>query len=127
MRGRGGTVRGGLRMHESDLDWLRGEIQRLRRRYAPLLHEPPEAREAPARWTYGDRTLRWHVVVEEAAEPDIDVEILPELLVLRARIEAADHRLLQAVLPVPAGFRVEDAHIRCEYGYVEIRLLRAGP
>jgi len=117
-------------MHEPDLGWLRElseEIERLRRRYASLLHEPPEAEEAPARWTYGGRTLRWHVVVEEAAEPDIDVEILPELLVIRARIEEAEHRLLQAILPVPAGFRADDAHIRCEYGYVEIRLSRVGP
>ncbi len=117
-------------MDESDLvrlRELREEIERLRRRYAPLLHEPPEAREAQARWTYGGRTLRWHVVVEEAAEPDIDVEILPELLVLRARIEMADHRLLQALLPVPEGFRAEEAHIRCEYGYVEIRLSRVRP
>ncbi len=113
-------------MHESDLDWLREEIERLRRRYAPLLREPPEAREAQARWTYGGRILRWHVVVEEAAEPDIDIEILPELLVLRARTEAAGHRLLQAVLPVPAGFRAEDAQIRCEYDYVEVRLVRVG-
>jgi HSP20 family molecular chaperone IbpA len=111
-------------MKESDLGKLREEIERLRRRYAPLLHDPPEAREAPARWTYGGRTLRWHVVVEEAAEPDIDVEILPELLVIRARVEAQGQRLLQAVLPVPEGFRAEDAQIRCEYGYVEIRLSR---
>lgn len=109
-------------MHMSDADWLWEEIERLRRRYAPLLHEPPEAREAPARWTYVGRTLHWHVVVEEAAEPDIDVEILPELLVIRARVEAADHRLLQAILPVPEGFRAEDARILCECGHVEIRL-----
>jgi hypothetical protein len=117
-------------MHESDQDWQRElseEIERLRRRYAPLLHEAPEAQEAPARWTYVGRTLHWHVVVEEAAEPDIDVEILPELLVIRARIEAAGHRLLQAILPVPEGFRAEDAHIRCEYGYVEICLSRVRP
>lgn len=117
-------------MQAPDQDWLselRDEIERLRRRYAPLLQEPPGAQEVKARWTYGGRTLRWHVVVEEAAEPDIDVEIQPGLLVIRARVESAGQRLLQALLPVPTGFRAEDAHIRCEYGYVEIRLSRVRP
>ncbi len=114
-------------MHAADLDWLRDEIERLRRRYAPLLREAPEAREAPARWTYGARTLRWHVVVEEAAEPDIDIEILPQLLVIRARLESAGPCMLRAILPVPAGFRAEEAQIRCEHGYVEIRLSQVGP
>jgi hypothetical protein len=103
---------------------LEGEIARLRRRFAPLLRELSTAVEAPARWTYGEAVLRWHVVLESVLEPDVDIEFLPGLLLVRAKPQPGDRPLLQALLPIPSGFVVDEAHIRAEPGYLEVCLRR---
>ncbi len=105
--------------------WIAEEIDRLRRRFAPLLREVPETREAPAQWTVAPDALLWHVVLEDVVEPDIDIEIRPPLLVVRARPQRPRPRMLLALLPVPSGFEVDRPYVRCEIGYMEIRVHRA--
>ena len=78
---------------------LRSEVERVLRRYRHLLEE---SRPAPCGWVLEERTLRWHVVVGEALEPDIDVEELPDLLVVRARV---GREVRQALVPIPDPFR----------------------
>ena len=103
---------------------IEAEIERLRRRYTGCLREVPGARLLPAHWTASRRALRWHVVLEEdVLEPDIDVEILPEAVVVRAWIEPAQTTLL-SVLPVPAGFDVLHPRVHYEGDYLEILLDR---
>ena len=81
----------------------------------------PEAREAAARWTLAEGVLRWHLVLEEVLEPDVDVEITQEVLVVRAQPQAR-RPLLLALLPVPSGFDIANPQIRFERGYLEVRV-----
>lgn len=103
---------------------LADEIDRLRRRYRSLLREVEPARELPAQWTVSGEALRWHVPLEAVPEPDIDVEILAEALMLRACLESGPQAILQALLPVPGGYDILHPAVRCEAGYVEIRVYR---
>ena len=97
------------------------EMERLRRRYAPVIRTLPDSRELPAHWTLGDQWLRWHVVLEDVLEPDIDIEIEPHCLILRAQHFGT---ILVSVLPVPEGFDANGSRIRCETGYLEVRVRR---
>ena len=110
-----------------DLDFIarvEAEIEQLRRRYASYLREIPGARALEAHWTASSRTLRWHVVLEEdVLEPDIDVEILPEALVVRAWVETPEETLL-GVLPVPPEFDARHPDVRYEVDHLEILLVR---
>ena len=105
-------------LRRSDLE---AEIARARRRYAWLLAELAEALEAPCTWELLEEALCWHVVLRDALEPDVDVEVLEEALIVRA--DAAD-RMRQALLPVPPAFDVSRARIRFESGVLEIRVQR---
>lgn len=101
------------------------EIERLRRRHASLLRERPATRELPASWTFGRRALCWMVPLDEEdeiLEPDIDVEITAELLVVRARPQADERLTLLGLLPVPPGFDIGNPRIRYVEGYLEIRV-----
>ncbi len=111
-------------MSNEHADWIAGEIDRLRRRYRSQLREVEPARELRAQWTVSGEVLRWHVPLEAVPEPDIDVEILAEALVLRACLEPKPRSILQALLPVPEGYDIGHPAVRCEAGYVEIRLYR---
>lgn len=115
------------RMLGSPIECLAEEIEQLRRRFASLLRYDPSAVEAPVRWTCAGVYLRWHVFLEEVVEPDIDVEIQPELLIIRARQDRPSRGRLQALLPIPTGFDPHSARIRCEYDYLEVRLARRAP
>ena len=110
-----------------DLDFIarvEAEIERLRRRYASFLREIPGTRALDVHWTASSRALRWHVVLEEdVLEPDIDVEVLPEALVVRAWIETPEETLL-GVLPVPAEFDARHPDVRYEVDHLEILLVR---
>ena len=78
---------------------LRTEVDSLLRRHRHLM---AEALRAPCSWVLEERTLRWHVVVGDALEPDIDIEQLPDVLIVRARIGG---EVRQALVPVPNPFR----------------------
>jgi hypothetical protein len=105
---------------------LEREIEILRRRYAVLVRERPAVREVPARWTATRRSLCWLVPFEEdVLEPDIDVEITEEVLIVRA---PASHEriMLVGILPVPRGFDRERPVIHYFEGMLEIRIHRTG-
>lgn len=95
------AARGTIHAMEPSLDetTLRSEVDRVLRRYRHLLEE---ARRAPCSWVLEERTLRWHVVVGDALEPDIDVEQLPDILIVRARV---GHEVRQALIAIPDPFR----------------------
>jgi hypothetical protein len=78
---------------------LRAEVERLMRRYRHLV---AGTHRAPCSWVLEERTLRWHIVVGDALEPDIDVEQLPDVLVVRAQVGREVH---EALIPVPDPFR----------------------
>ncbi len=98
------------------------EIEELRRRYRALLENE---REAPSTWELSRDTLCWYVVLRDAIEPDVDVELLPDALVVRAVV---GDTVVQCVLPVPRPFHAHKRQFSFQSGTLEIRLtLRAGP
>jgi len=108
---------------------LEREIKLVRRRHKALLRELPSTRELPARWTFGRRALCWTVPIEEdykVLEPDIDVEITSELLVVRARPQSDENLTLIGLLPVPPDFDIRRPRIRFDEGFLEIRVYLAG-
>ena len=111
------------------VDALEREIERLRRRHAALLRELPATRELPVRWTFGRHALCWTVLLDEEGEvlePDIDVEITSEVLVVRARPQSDEHLTLLGLLPVPADFDIRNPRIRYEEGFLEVRVRLLG-
>jgi hypothetical protein len=118
-------TRGSESMDEAWVRALEREIDRLRRRYALLLRELPATRELHARWALAREVLCWIVPLEEEdeiLESDIDVEITPELLIVRARPQSDERLILIGLLPVPPGFDSEHPSIRYEEGLLEIRV-----
>ena len=103
------------------------EIKRMRRRHAGLYREISGAREAICHWTLLGDVLHWHVALEDAVEPEVDVEIAPPLLIVRAHLGEGQREFLLGVLPVPTDFDVSQPVIRYETGHLEIRLVRAAP
>jgi hypothetical protein len=111
------------------VDTLEREIERLRRRHAVLLRELPATRELQARWSFGRRALCWVVPLadeDEVLEPDIDVEITSEVLVVRARPQSDEHLTLLGLLPVPPSFDIRNPRIRYIEGFLEIRVRLLG-
>jgi hypothetical protein len=114
-------------MDERILQTLEREIERLRRRHALLLRELPVTRELRAHWALAREALCWIVSLEEEdeiLEPDIDIEITSEVLVVRARPQSDERLTLVGLLPVPPGFDVEHPSIRYEGAFLEIRVRR---
>jgi len=105
-----------MTMRRTDLE---EEMARARSRYAWMLAEIAEALEAPCAWELIEEALCWHVVLRDAVEPDVDVEMLEEALIVRATI--AD-RLRHALLPVPSPFQVAGARVRFKAGVLEVRV-----
>ena len=57
--------------------------------------------------------LRWHVqFIEEVLEPDLDIEITSNALIVRALSARETVRVLLAVLPIPGAFDVQNPEIR---------------
>jgi len=99
------------------------EITRLERRLYGYSKETPEANLLPARWFLAGEFLRWHVqFIEEVLEPDLDVEITSDALIVRARSTVETTRLLLAILPIPRTFDVQNPEIRYESDTLEISL-----
>jgi len=100
---------------------LAREIERLRRLYAPLVFgDLPGAREAPAAFDVERRALCWHVVLRDVLEPDVDVEVLEDALVVRARLEERSFRI--ALCPVPHPFDARRARLRFLGEVLEVRI-----
>jgi len=107
-----------------EIDRIAVEIDRLEHQWNSLLRERHGSRRLPARWTFSRRALRWHVVLEDVLEPDIDVELLPDVLVVRARPQGHENLLLMGLLPIPPEFEAERARIRVARDYLEVVVLR---
>ena len=97
------------------------EIERVRRRYVSLMEEVSEALEAAAVWEVAGRTLCWHVVLHGTLEPDIDIEVRPDAIIVRA---ATGSRLRQTVLPVPRPYKASRPVLRFSSGVLHVRLRR---
>lgn len=106
------------------LEEIEREIERLRRRYAVFLRETPGLRAVMARWAAEATGLCWFVPLEDVAEPDIDVEITSEVLIVRADRVGAEPVLLLGILPVPRGFDLQHPVIRFSEETLEIHVRR---
>ena len=102
------------------------EIERLRRRHLRLLGEISQAQEIHVHWTLSGGVLLWHVALEEFLEPDVDVEIAEQVLIVRARATGGSQVLFLGVLPVPRAFDATHPRIRFEAGSLEIQVFRGG-
>jgi hypothetical protein len=111
-------------MHPEVIEEIEREITRLRRRYAAIMRERPDAREVIARWVAEVAGLCWFVPLEDVVESDIDVEITNEVLVVRANRTWPEPAVLVGILPVPHGFDPEHAVIRFREETLEIRVRR---
>jgi hypothetical protein len=111
-------------MHPETIEEIGREIARLRRRYAALMRETPDAQEVIARWAAEAAGLRWFVPLEDVVEADIDVEIAREVLIVRANRTWPEPADLVGILPVPHGFDPEHAVIRFAEETLEIRIRR---
>jgi hypothetical protein len=106
------------------IEELEREIARLRRHYAALMREAPDSQEVVARWTAEKVGLCWFVPLEDVVEPDIDVEIAAEVLVVRAHRTWPEPAVLVGILPVPRGFDPEHPVIRFVEETLEVRVRR---
>jgi hypothetical protein len=111
-------------MYPEALEEIEREIARLHRRYAVVMRERPDAREVIARWAAETTVLYWFVPLEDVVEPDIDVEIMSEVLIVRANRTWPEPAVLVGILPVPPGFDPEHAVIRFTEETLEVRIRR---
>jgi hypothetical protein len=111
-------------MHPEMIEEIEREIARLRRRYAALMRERPDAREVVARWAAEAAGLCWFVPLEDVVEADIDVEITSEVLVVRANRTWPKPAVLVGILPVPHGFDPEHPVIQFTEQTLEVRIRR---
>ena len=112
-------------MHPEMIEEIEREITRLRRRYAALMREGPDAREVITRWAPEATGLCWFVPLEDVVESDIDVEITSEVLIVRATRTCPTPAVLVGILPVPHGFDPEHAVIQYDKETLEVRIRRA--
>ncbi len=104
---------------------LAREIERLRRRYASTRRELPDAQEAFASWAVEVNDLCWFLPLADVVEADIDVEILREVVIVRASRIWPDPAVLVGILPVPGAFDPASANIRFTEETLMIRVRRA--
>jgi hypothetical protein len=96
------------------------EIERLRLRYLRMLEIEEEP---PVTWAVRGDILSWYVVLHDALEPDVDVEILADAAVVRAVVGA---RIFQCVLAIPRALRPDVGATRFREGVLEVRLVPRG-
>ena len=107
----------------NQFEYIAQEITRLERCLCGYGRETPEASLLPARWTLAGGCLRWHVqFVEEVLEPDLDIEITSNALIVRALPAGETVGVLLAILPIPGTFDVQNPEIRYESPSLEISL-----
>ena len=104
---------------------IENEVLRLRRAHQFLLDEMVGCCEAATLWEIVDETLQWRVFLGDVLEPDVDVEVLHDVLVVRAAHDVAGPPSRHAVLPVPAPFSVCHRSVYFVAGVLEIRIERA--
>jgi len=79
---------------------------------------------SPIRGLKGRISRALMIILRDAIEPDVDVEVLDSVLMVRATIA---NELRHALLPIPAAFDAAHARIRFEGGVLEVRVfLRKG-
>jgi hypothetical protein len=93
-------------------------IERILARYASWREAAPAV---PCMWELAERTLCWHVVLRDVDEPDIDVEVRGDALVVRA---AFGDSFVQAVLAVPRPYDTCSATVRFHASVLEVRVGR---
>jgi hypothetical protein len=93
------------------------EIERLHERYLRMLGVEDEP---PITWEVRERAVCWYVVLRDALEPDVDVEILDEVAIVRAAVGAT---VRMGILPIPTSLRPDVASIRFREGVLEVRLV----
>ena len=101
------------------------EVRRLHRAHQFLLDEAEDCREVPTLWDLVDHALLWRVFLDDVLEPDVDVEILHEVIVVRGAHDALGPPRRHALLPVPAPFAVRHREVHFVSGVLEIRIERA--
>ena len=107
----------------NQFEYIEQEITRLERRLHGYRKETPEASVLPSRWTLAGGYLRWHVqFIEEVLEPDLDIEITSDALIVRALSERETVRVLLAILPIPGTFDVQNPEIRYGSNSLEVSL-----
>lgn len=111
-------------MHPGLFEELEREIERLRHRYAFAMRERPDAQVVGARWVAEVAGLCWFVPLEDVVEADIDVEILSEVLIVRADRTWPEPAVLIGILPVPSGYDSGRPVIRFSEQTLEIRIRR---
>lgn len=111
-------------MHPDGFEEIEREIARLRSRYGALMRERPDAREVVARWVAEVAGICWFVPLEDVVESDIDVEIMSEVLIVRANRTWPEPAVLVGILPVPHGFDSEHMIIRFTEETLEVRIRR---
>ena len=114
--------------HPEVLDELASEIERLRRRFAPTVRELPDALVVSASWAAEVNGLCWFLPLADVVEADIDVEILREVMIVRACRTCPEPAMLVGILPVPYDFDPSHVliHFTEEMLMVRIRWL-SGP
>ncbi len=114
-------------MRPDPFDDIEREIARLRCRHASLMREAPGVRELISRWAAEAGGLCWFVPLEDVVEPDIDVEIASEVLIVRAFRRWPEPATFVGILPVPEGFDRERPDIRFTEETLQIRIRRLRP
>ena len=111
-------------MQRELVEEIEREIVRLRRRYAAAAREWPGAQEAITRWVAEVAGLCWFVPLEDVVESDIDVEILSEVVIVRANRTWPEPAVLVGILPVPHGFDSGRVVIRFTEQTLEVHVRR---
>jgi len=93
------------------------EIDRVRSRYLRMLEIDEEP---PITWDLRGGSLCWYVVLHDALEPDVDVEILEDAAIVRA---VAGTRVFQGVLAIPSALEPDVGGIRFRESVLEVRLV----
>ena len=114
-------------MQPEMIEEIEREIERLRRRYAAFMREAPDAREVIARWAAEAAGLCWFVPLEDVVEPDIDVEITREVLIVRANRTWPEPASWWASSRCRDGFDPEHPVIRFTEETLEVRIRRVRP
>jgi len=96
---------------------LRAEMEQLFLRHRHLL---AEAHSVPCTWVLEERGLCWHVVLDDALEPDIDIEQLHDALIIRARV---GNEVREALILVPGRFRESTPRCAFRSQLLEIRFV----
>jgi hypothetical protein len=107
----------------NQFEYIAREITRLERRLHGYGEETPEGSLLPSRWTLAGSSLCWHVqFIEEVLEPDLDIEITSNALIVRAVSGRETVKVRLAILPIPGIFDVQNPEIRFESTSLEISL-----